>query len=71
MKHDYLIEFAWKLSSFLFYHCYAEFAEGGTYHYELRQQLESMFSDDLLVRWYVRMHSKFVGILSSCSYAAH
>jgi len=49
--NDALIEFIWKLGSFLVYHCFEDFAQGTTYHYELRAQLESLFSDELLLRW--------------------
>ncbi|CAG7724960.1 unnamed protein product [Allacma fusca] len=50
-KHDYILEFAWKLISFLHYHCYDEFKDAPFLHDMLQVQLENLFQQDLLLRW--------------------
>lgn len=51
-KHDYLLEFVWRLKSFLHYHCFPEFREDSVLHDLIQNQLEALFTEDILLRWF-------------------
>jgi len=56
-KHDLLLEFIWKLKTFLHYHCFEEFAEQTFLHDLVQQTIEAVFTEDLLLRWYLTLKS--------------
>jgi len=51
-KDDFLVEFGWKLTSFVHYNCFQEFKNNSVLHDRLESQLQAMFTDDILLRWY-------------------
>ena len=51
-KQDYLLEFVWKLKSFLHYNCFPEFKDDSVLHDLVQNQLEALFTEDILLRWY-------------------
>jgi hypothetical protein len=50
-KHDFLLEFIWKLKTFMHYHCFDEFKDKTYLHDLLQQSIEAVFTEDLLLRW--------------------
>ena len=52
-KHDILLEVIWKLKTFMHYHCFEEFSSQTYLHDLIQQSIEAVFTDDLLLRWYV------------------
>ncbi|ODN03232.1 hypothetical protein Ocin01_03449 [Orchesella cincta] len=51
-RHDFLLEFIWRLKSFLHYNCFEEFQMDSMLHDLVQAQLESLFTEDLILRWY-------------------
>ncbi|CAL8068250.1 unnamed protein product [Orchesella dallaii] len=51
-RHDFLLEFVWRLKSFLHYNCFEEFQMDSMLHDLVQSQLESLFTEDLILRWY-------------------